>query len=120
MKKKQKCQSEACALTDLLGDVFITNVEPATKSRLQQANDEITNYRKEPVLPMNENPLAWWEKNGFQFPMLGRLAKRYLCVPATSVPAERVFSTAGDVVSSQRSALKPSHVDALIFLKKNY
>ncbi len=37
------------------------------------------------------------------------------------MPAERVFSTAGDIdiVNAQRSVLRPDHVDQLIFLKKN-
>ncbi len=43
----------------------------------------------------------------------------FLCIPGTSVPAERVFSTAGDIVNAQRSVLRPDHVDQLIFLKKN-
>lgn len=30
-----------------------------------------------------------------------------------------VFSTAGDIVTVQRSALHPGNADALIFLKKN-
>ncbi len=42
----------------------------------------------------------------------------FLCIPGTSVPAERVFSTAGDIVNAQRSVLRPDHVDQLIFLKK--
>ena len=40
-------------------------------------------------------------------------------IPGTSVPSERVFSTAGDVVTAQRATLKSKHVDMLIFLKKN-
>lgn len=47
------------------------------------------------------------------------LAKRYLAAPATSVPSERVFSTAGDIVNASRSALSTDNVDKLIFLKKN-
>ncbi len=34
------------------------------------------------------------------------------------MPAEQVFSTAGDIVNAQRSVLRPDHVDQLIFLKK--
>ena len=34
------------------------------------------------------------------------------------MPSERVFSTAGDIVTAQRSALNAENVDKLIFLKK--
>ena len=45
--------------------------------------------------------------------------KKCLCLPATSVPSERVFSTAGDILSAQRASLDADKVDMLIFLKKN-
>ena len=51
--------------------------------------------------------------------LLSKFAKKYLCVPATSVASERVFSSAGDIVSAQRSCLHSDHVDKLLFLKKN-
>ena len=37
---------------------------------------------------------------------------------ATSVPSERVFSTAGDILTDQRASLSPKHLDTLLFLKK--
>ena len=37
----------------------------------------------------------------------------------TSVPSERVFSTAGDILTAQRASLSPKHLDTLLFLKKN-
>uniref|UniRef100_A0A8C6VR16 Mitogen-activated protein kinase kinase kinase 7 n=1 Tax=Nothobranchius furzeri TaxID=105023 RepID=A0A8C6VR16_NOTFU len=52
-------------------------------------------------------------------PHLSKLALCYLVVPGTSVPRERVFSTAGDIVTASRSVLSAEHVDILIFLKKN-
>lgn len=43
------------------------------------------------------------------YPFISKLAKRYLCIPGTSVSAERVFSTAGDIITAQQSTLTPEH-----------
>ena len=51
--------------------------------------------------------------------MLARLAPHYLCVQASSVASERVFSTTGDLVSATRACLGASHVEEMVFLKKN-
>ena len=51
-----------------------------------------------------------------RFPTLAKLARHYLCVPATSVPAERIFSIAGLVISNKRSSLTPENADMLTFL----
>ncbi|KAH3796046.1 hypothetical protein DPMN_149610 [Dreissena polymorpha] len=37
----------------------------------------------------------------------------------TSVPSERIFSTAGDPVSAHRACLDPGDVDMLIFVNTN-
>ena len=85
----------------------------------ERVADEIENYKKEECADI-DNPLLWWMQNQFRFPLLSRMAKLYLAIPATSVPSERVFSTAGDIVTASRACLKPGHVDKLIFLKKNF
>ena len=48
-----------------------------------------------------------------------RISGGYLAIPATSVPAERIFSTAGHIVNEKRNCLNPETVDMLIFLNKN-
>jgi len=83
------------------------------------ANEEVSKYKDKDPLPLTGNSLEWWKMQETQFPLLSKLAKNYLCIPGTSVPAERVFSTAGDIVNAQRSALTSEHVDHLIFLKSN-
>uniref|UniRef100_H3ARX0 BED-type domain-containing protein n=1 Tax=Latimeria chalumnae TaxID=7897 RepID=H3ARX0_LATCH len=75
---------------------------------------ELENYILEPCIPPD-----WWRVNENRYRKLAHLAKAYLCIPATSVPAERVFSAAGLTVNRLRSHLSPEHVDMLIFLKKN-
>ena len=46
--------------------------------------------------------------------------KYYLCIPATSAPSERIFSTANQIVTKKRSNLLPEHVNMFIFLHDNF
>ena len=84
--------------------------------------DEIKKYRSVDLLLMiNQdgsftNLLAWWRINQSQFSNLVRLAKRILCIPATSAPSERVFSAAGLTIAKDRARLLPTTADDLIFL----
>lgn len=50
-----------------------------------------------------ENLLSLWEKQGQSFPRLQHLAKRILCIPATSAASERSFSAAGRVIKELSS-----------------
>ncbi|MBN3271704.1 ZBED1 protein, partial [Polyodon spathula] len=68
-------------------------------------------YVKETPLSADNNPL----ESGLKYPHLAQLAKKYLCVPGTSVLSERVFSTAGNIVNKKRAALDPEQVDRLLF-----
>ncbi|CAG8559869.1 19654_t:CDS:2, partial [Gigaspora rosea] len=58
------------------------------------ASHELTQYLSEAVLPMNVDPLSWWELNCTRFPYLSQLARDYLAIQSTSVPSEQVFSKA--------------------------
>ena len=70
-------------------------------------------------LQRKENPLIWWMKHEAHLPRLARLAKKYLAVPSSSVPSERVFSKAGELVSARRANLNNKNVDMILFLNKN-
>ena len=108
------------ALESLFEDVLITGVTPAhSRTRQEIAFEEAHRYKNVEPISLQSNPLEWWRDHESEFPTLSLLAKTRLHVPGTSVPSERVFSTAGDIVSAQRAALSGEHVDMLIFLKKN-
>lgn len=67
-----------------------------------------------------DDALEWWCQHERMYPTLSQLAEMLLCIPATSAPAESVFSTAGNLVTDNRNRLKPKHVDIMLFLNKNY
>ena len=76
-------------------------------------------YFTEDALDLESDPLHWWKANSYRYPHLAALARRYLCIPATSVSSERVFSAAGLLVSKLRASLSSSNIDAAVFLNKN-
>ncbi|KAG5848595.1 hypothetical protein ANANG_G00100150 [Anguilla anguilla] len=65
-----------------------------------------------PNLERKMCPLQFWQSEGHRFPHLQKLTLKYLCVPTTSVPSERIFSKSGELISKRRSRLKPKNVHA--------
>ena len=85
----------------------------------ESPDGEITKYLASHPVQNKENPLVWWKGSEKTLPILAKLARKYLTPPATSVPAERVFSAAGNIINEKRSCLSPDMVNVLIFLSKN-
>ena len=72
----------------------------------------------------NENgnyfdPLEWWQNNRAKFPNVWKLAERILSIPATSAPAERVFSAAANIIDKKRARITADNAEILMFLRGN-
>lgn len=78
---------------------------------------EMALYLKTQVISLKENPLLWWDRNANTYPKLAQIAKKLLSAVATSVPAERLFSKAGQTVTQRRNRLKGKLLSALLFLQ---
>ena len=65
------------------------------------------------------DPLAWWKMHDGQFPKIAKLARKYLAIPASSAPSERVFSRAKLIQQRQRWNLLPQRLEACVMLKHN-
>lgn len=80
---------------------------------------ELENYLCSPNLDFEKDPLAWWRSVSVKYPHLSHVARKYLCVCATSSPSEQVFSCSGNIVTPLRASMNPSKVDMFTFLSKN-
>ena len=76
-------------------------------------------YLHEPVCSRKSSPLDYWKQKQSLWPLLATMARKYLSIPPSSVPSERLFSTAGEVMSDRRNRLAPEKVEMLLFLNKN-
>ena len=104
------------------------NLNPAKKRRRlgaglsdeeeepQGAKAEMQVYKAERRLKTDGCPLGWWREREDNYPLLSKLARKYLAVQATSTPAERVMSTLGLVLNSKRQSMRGDLFDEIMFL----
>ncbi|MBN3296068.1 ZBED1 protein, partial [Amia calva] len=94
-------------------------VTVAAKTASPSLNDamdgELKGYLSIPNADSEIDSLEWWTVHEGNFPRVSQLAKKYLCIPATSAPPERVFSTGGNIVTCQRPTLKPEKKSELSY-----
>ncbi|CAG8789769.1 11561_t:CDS:2, partial [Gigaspora margarita] len=93
--------------------------------RFKQMNYIMANY----VIPNKTENVSLIEKEVTLYDSLLQIPKyhimdeeyprKYLTFSATSVPSERVFSSAGNTIMNKRNQLNPDTVYDLLFLKKN-
>ena len=113
-KPKNAPEGIMALLSDVMGQAVEAGspIEPDKKARR-----EVHQYAS--LDAEDGDPLDWWKNNQSKFLLLSVLARKYLCIPATSVPSERVFSTAGHIINVKRASLLPENVSMLVFLAEN-
>ncbi|KAJ7313776.1 hypothetical protein JRQ81_005461 [Phrynocephalus forsythii] len=93
----------------LLGDLCNRSGASGVSSIHHQADQETAGFQTSRASALNQDPLQWWKTHHSQYPLLARAARKLLGVPATSVPAGWLFSSAGDAIRTKRQALTPEH-----------
>lgn len=78
--------------------------------------DEINNYLNT-LNEINTDPLMWWKEHQNEYPILSLIAKDYLIIQATSVPAEQAFSIAGNTITQTRNKLDSETARTILCLK---
>ena len=118
-EKRRKGEHQLMNLIDDIMHSVQDDLEaaPTVQGIHEKIKAEIARYSSEPHY--SGDPLKWWKINASRYPLLLHLARKYLCIPATSVPSECVFSSAGHIVNRKRTCLDPSSVNMLFFLAEN-
>ena len=100
-------------------EVLSSGNENSSLSPKEKISRELERYLQTPQLDTDDNPLLWWKGNQQMFPVLALMAKKFLCICASSSASECTFSTSGNIVTSKRTCLKPAKINMLTFLSKN-
>lgn len=122
VKKQALAPTSSCRLADSnpLAAIFYQSGTDESQEELHaQVVEELSNFKSQRVLGLNEDPLFWWSNHVALFPTLPKVLQKYWCVPATSVPCHRLFSSSGTVLCGKRNRLAPAFVDQQVFLYEN-
>ena len=92
--------------------------ESPERERLLAELDAYLKFEADFDREMND-PLHFYRIHGNIFPTLTRLVKRLFCLPATSVPAECLFSKAGIIQTDLRNRIHPQLLEYYCFLNNN-
>ena len=110
-------------------DMFNESVGELTQEKGRDTNkkstviDEIHSYRKYATQfnlkhrPDTSSSTIFWKTYEKNFSVLGKLAKKMLTVPATSVPSESCFSVSAFIGRKERARLTGANLSSSVFLK---
>ncbi|KAG8175129.1 hypothetical protein JTE90_028678 [Oedothorax gibbosus] len=112
--RQEKEAVKESKVRDLLS--FLEDPLP-TSNPTSDAIIDVRQYVEKPNIGHSENAVDYWKKSTSK---LKYLAYKYLAIPATSCPAERIFSAAGQVLTERRNRLKSKHLQEILFIKQNF
>jgi hypothetical protein len=89
----------------------------APQSGKSNNEEEFRRYFNSPLAKEDTNVLDFWKAHSVDYPILSAMAKDYLTVQASSVPAERAFASGTDLVTPDRCSLGGKTIEMTQFLK---
>ncbi|MGH0147837.1 UNVERIFIED_CONTAM: hypothetical protein FKN15_073738 [Acipenser sinensis] len=103
-------------LTDFMSRRKLVPVSAPTPSTL---HPEVQDYLTQATVTDDSEPLTFWKDNRHRYSTLDKLACKYLAIPASSAPVDRLFSIAGKIFRPERCNLTDSKFDQLMMILCN-
>lgn len=87
--------------------------------RTATLSQELTEYKSDKTFDSKTNDsLAFWRTHQENYPILSQVARRLFSYQATSVPSERLFSSAGYCIWDRRTSLNPDKIDMMMVINQ--
>jgi hAT family C-terminal dimerisation region len=119
--------NESRASSPTPSETSVTILNPIYKPRLfsifdqnqPKATNEVEEYLKEDMISFDQCPFNWWLNKKNKYPILAKMARIHLAIPATSTSSERLFSDAGNLLSAKRTKINSELFKSIMLLKRN-
>jgi hypothetical protein len=78
---------------------------------------EYTKWMKQQPVKRDTDILRYWASKEYEFPIIARIARDHLGIPATSALSECVFNVGGDIITKKRNRLGADNTRRLLYLR---
>lgn len=78
---------------------------------------EWSKWMKQQPVKRDIDILRYWTSKEYEFPIISRMAKDHLAIPATSAASESVFSVGGDIITKKRNRLGADNTRRLLCMR---
>ena len=86
---------------------------------LSSEEKEVDRYSRDNFnVELNDDPFNFWNTIK-DYPIIAPVACDILCVPPSTTPIERVFSTSGESTSGKRNRLTDHNLEREVLMRKN-
>ena len=94
-------------------------INPVALSPIKSSGTEVERYLSESLLKKSDKKTyaEFWQGASTFYPILGRMARDYGTILASSVPSESVFSIAGLQITKRRNRLAPKTMGVIMCLR---
>jgi len=116
---KKWVQSELVSASELVlnrSEEELTEAASVGRNVGEMKQSELSRYTAHASIDALGDAIMWWHDNEHIFPGLARLARKFLSAPCSSVPSERLFSSAGNFAQKRRHRLDPDSLEREVLL----